>query len=212
MLFITRHFSVNFRTKRQIPIAYLAVSEKSKRSNVGQPQNDQRTAAAFLEVTRYFEQNDDEQVTINHLIDVMKQKLADTTHEAYGNTHMKNKLEEHFGERIVLTEINGQPNVVTFRTAANVVLQEYYKQQQQEEDTVEAKIKLVEAAAKLIKEDIKAVKTAHDAYPSCEDFKSKEACIKYLPDTLRVLLEGIFSRREIGVKVASIGQAINASS
>ena len=51
--------------------------------------------------------NDDEQITINHLIDLMKQKLADTTHEAYGNTHMKNKLEEHFGERIVLTEING---------------------------------------------------------------------------------------------------------
>ena len=57
---------------------------------------------------------------------------------------MKNKLEEHFGERIVLTEINGQPIVITFRTAANVVLQE----------------------------------------------------------------EGIVSRKEVGVKVASIGQAI----
>ena len=58
-------WSINFRTKRQIPIAHLTVSEKVKRPKVGWPQNDERTAA-FLEVARYLEQNDDEQITINH--------------------------------------------------------------------------------------------------------------------------------------------------
>lgn len=48
--------------------------------------------------------------------------------------------------------------MVTFRTAAKVVLQEYYKQQQQEEDTAEAKIKLVQAAAKLIEKTSKPSK------------------------------------------------------
>lgn len=79
-----------------------------------------------MEVARYLEENDDEQITINHLIDLMEQKLADTEHETYGFTHMKTRLREHFGERIIQTEINGKPNMVTFRTTARVVLQEYY--------------------------------------------------------------------------------------
>jgi len=62
----------------------------------------------------------------------MKQKLANTAHKAYGYTHMKKRLQEHFGEKILLTEINGKPNVATFRTTARTVLHDYYKQQQQE--------------------------------------------------------------------------------
>jgi len=58
---------------------------------------------------------------------------------------MKSKLQEHFGERIVQTEINGKPNVITFRTTARKVLQDYYSKQQQEKDnTSEEKIKLLQ--------------------------------------------------------------------
>ena len=65
------------------------------------------------------------------------------------------QLQEHFGERIVQTTINGKPSIITFRTTARVVLQGYYgKQKQQKENTTEKKIKLVQAVAKLIKEDI----------------------------------------------------------
>ena len=39
---------------------------------------------------------------------------------------MKTKLCQHFGE-IVITDINGKPNVVTFRTTA-AVLQDFYAQ------------------------------------------------------------------------------------
>ena len=85
----------------------------------------------------YLEENDDEQITINHLIDFMEQKLAGTMHEAYGYTHMKMRLQEHFGNRIFQTGINSKPNMVTFRTTARAVLQEYYiKQQQQQEKTL----------------------------------------------------------------------------
>ena len=122
---------------------------------------------------------------------------------------MKTKLQEHFGERLIQTEINGKPNVVTFRTTARVVLQDYYsKQQQQKQNTAEEKIKLVRAAAKLIKEDIKAIETAHEVYPHCNDLTSQEAGIEYLPNTLRVLLEELFAGKKAGVKMASIGQAM----
>lgn len=193
--------SVNFRTKKRTQF-------DSKRLKLGRPQDDKR-AEAFFEIASYLEDNDDEQITINDLIDLMNQKLADDTdYEAYGYTYMKTRLQEHFGERIVQTEINGKPNVVTFRTKVRVVLQDYYSKQQQKQDTAEEKMKLVQAAAKLIKEDIKAIETSHEVYPCCDELKSEEAGIKYLPDTLRVLLEELFAGKKTGVKVASIGQAM----
>ena len=70
------------------------------------------------------------------------------------------------------------------------------------------KMKLIQAAAKLIKEDIKAIKTSHEVYPACDALESPEAGIDFLPDTLKALLEGLFSGKNTAVKVASIGQAI----
>ena len=62
---------------------------------------------------------------------------------------------EHFGERLIFTEINGKGNVATFRTTAKTVLQQYYDKQQEERlSTDEEKIKIVLAASKIIKEDI----------------------------------------------------------
>jgi hypothetical protein len=189
-----------------MPMAQLVSTEKSKK--LGRPQVDER-AVAFLEVARYLEENDDEQITIDHLVDLMEQKLENTANEAYSCIHMKKRLKEHFGERIIMTEINGKPNVVTFRTTARVVLHEYHKQQQQQEETTtEKKMKLVRAAARLIKEDIKAIKTSHEVYPSCDDLESQKAGVEFLPDTLKALLEELFSGKKTGVEVASIGQAI----
>ena len=69
------------------------------------------------------------------------------------------------------------------------------------------KIRLVEAAAKLIREDIKAVETSHTVYPSYNELGSNE-CINFLPDTLRSLLEGLIKGKGTQTKIASIGQAI----
>ena len=49
--------------------------------------------------------DDDEQITINDLIDLMNQKLANTDYDKYCYTYMKTRLQEHFGERIVQTEL-----------------------------------------------------------------------------------------------------------
>ena len=84
----------------------------------------------------------------------MNQKLTDTKIMKNSYTHKKMKLQEYFGERIVQSEINGKPNVATFRTTARVVLQDYYskqqqqQQQQQKKNTTE-KIKPVQAYKQL---------------------------------------------------------------
>ncbi len=69
-------------------------------------------------------------------------------------------------------------------------------------------MRLVQAAARLIKEDIKSITMTHDVYPSCDDLRSQETGTEFLPDTLKELLKGLFPEQNTGVKVASIGQAI----
>ena len=95
-------------------------TDGAKKPRIGRPKEDMRSAA-FLEVARYLEENDDEQITINDLVDLMKQKLGDTEYEAYSHQHMQNSLEEHFGLKIkiIQTAINGKTNMVTFRTTGH---------------------------------------------------------------------------------------------
>ena len=77
---------------------------------------------AFVKVAKFLEDNDDEQITVGDLVEKMEEYLNNTDSEAYGRSHMKTKLLENFGDKIIITDINGKPNVVTFRTTATAIL------------------------------------------------------------------------------------------
>ena len=59
--------------------------------------------------------------------------------EAYGVQHMKNRLKEHFGDKIIISEINGKQNVVTFRNTVRSILQEFFEQSNSYQSTEERK-------------------------------------------------------------------------
>ena len=107
--------SVNFRTGKQIPKRCNTCD--SKRAKLGRPTHDVQTEA-FLKVTQYLEQNDDEQLTINTLIQKMAEYIDDTDIQPYGFIYMKAQIQKHFGNKVNITEINGKPNVVTFWSTA----------------------------------------------------------------------------------------------
>ena len=102
--------SVNFRTGRQIPAMFLRDEPPTKKKRVGRPQDVDQTEA-FLKVAQFLQENDDEQITVNDLIEVMNGFLEESQSIAYGHTHMKARLKEHFGDQIIITEINGKSNV-----------------------------------------------------------------------------------------------------
>ncbi len=110
----------------------------------------------------------------------------------------------YFGDSIVITHVNGKSNVVTFRSTAKAVLQEFCISQQRSDPNTE-KLRFVQTAAKLIMSDIKSVETSHDHYPSCN---AEDTCIDFLPETLRILLEGLIVSKGAKMKIAAIGQAI----
>jgi len=193
---------VNYRTGKNIP----KVHGKSHKKRSGRPQ-DQQKLEAFLKVVTFLEENDDEQTTITDLTDMMNQHLENTDSTAYTPSHMKSRLLEHFGDRILITEINGKSNVVTFRTTAQAVLHEFHSQQKSNTPEQE-KMSIIEAAAKFIREDIKSVPSSNSHYPSFREIESEEENLNFLPKSLRFLLQEIIKRKNVGVQTASIGQAI----
>ena len=54
-------------------------------------------------------------------------------------------LHEHFGDRIIQTEINGKPNVVTCSNKAKAVLCEFYSHQKADPES--EKRRIVQTAA-----------------------------------------------------------------
>ena len=75
-------------------------------------------------------------------------------------------LDENDNEQITINDIidqrdiNGKPNMVTFRITARVLLQQFYNQQRQYPE--EEKIRLIQTGAKRIRDDIKAVQIPHN--------------------------------------------------
>lgn len=144
--------STNFRTCRQIPIAFQTDECTPNKRSRGRSLNATQVSA-FLEVAQYLQDNDDEQITVIDLIEKMKERCGTL---AYSAVHMKNKLENHFGDSIIITEINGKQNVVTFRTNASAILQAFYERPKTSDPSEEQK-EIIKTAGRLILNDIKSL-------------------------------------------------------
>jgi hypothetical protein len=155
------------------------------------------------------EENDEEQITVSDLVTKMTEELAacGSTEEPYSVKYMKQRLLEHYGEKIVITQLGGRENVVTFRTTASSILQEYYSAGKHKYDDEEEKIRLIVTAGKLIRNDAKLLEFSHLVYPTTEDMSSIDSATQYLPQSLLVLLQTIIGKTHTK-KVASIGHAI----
>ena len=107
---------------------------------------------------------------------------------------MKQQLQSDLGDKIIISEINGKPNVVTFRSSAANILSEFKNKQLK--DSEDAKQQIIKTAAKLIKCDIKAIKQFMDTYPTFSEMSSTEAALTFIPESLKTFLQTIFSGKK----------------
>jgi 5'-3' exonuclease len=190
--------SGNFRSGKNVPEVFSTCKENASSSR-GRPNTSHKL---FLRVTKYLEENDDEQTTIKDLVDYMKSLSEE---EAYSHQHMKIKLKRHYGMSIIITELNGKENVVTFRQTATNILHNFYKESEVLKSDEENKRFLIKTAATLIKNDIRNMPVDKSFYPSVQDILSKEG---HLPNSLSSFLKTVTSENVSSTKVNSIGQAI----
>ena len=140
--------SVNFRTGKQIPQSYSTTETASKKMKTGRPQNKEKRDA-FLATVQYLKDNDEELLlSISDLQDKMNDYLDNPELCAYGHTHMKEELLGHLKNEIVITEINGRSNVVTLKSTADSILQEFHKSQVANKSQEEEKQMIIQTAAR----------------------------------------------------------------
>ncbi|CAC5392560.1 unnamed protein product [Mytilus coruscus] len=111
--------SVNFRTGKNIPIG----TPDQKRKKQGTPDHTEANTA-FLRTMDYFQENEEDQLTVKYLVHQMTQFCGDL---AYTTVHMKSKIKTHFGDEAFITDVCGKPNVVTLRKTASALLQEFHQ-------------------------------------------------------------------------------------
>ena len=198
--------SVNFRTFKDIPLQYS--SSSSAKRTPGRPEESER-AKAFQKTVEYFEENDDEQLTVTELVQKMQEYLcADgSNQEAFSVRHMKDKLMTHFGDQIIITEIHGIPNVVTLHTNATTILYNFYKEQRLKDSQSET-MRIIRTAASLIRNEIKSIDSCTSTYPTTEQMTDPAKALAYLPPTLREMLQILFTGKDTEIQRASVGQAI----
>ena len=57
--------------------------------------------------------------------------------DSYIHKHMKKRITEHFGNNVIIAEINGKPNVVTLRSNAAFIFHAFYDRPKQQDADVE---------------------------------------------------------------------------
>ena len=118
---------------------------------------------AFLQVVKGHEERDGEQVTVNDLVREMEQICGE---EVFRTVYTKKRLLGYFGSSIIVTNINGQPNFVTFKQNASEILHTFYERPKIEDPDEQATF-IIHTAAKLIKLDIKSISSVFKLeYPS----------------------------------------------
>ena len=105
----------------------------------------------FNEVAKYLQENDDERITISERTEVTGKVCVDLK-MAYPNVWIKQKLLDRFGDDIMIGNINGKEDVVTFIFNVKKILAEFYDAiDSSSENIEEQKQRIIETAAKFIK-------------------------------------------------------------
>ena len=196
---------LNFRTGWGIPLRFREVPNEKRRKS-GRPK-DEDQEQAFSKMCSYLEANDEEPLTVSALGEKMKQYLCGEDSHQYGNQYLKQRLRERYGNSIYIAEGKGQNDIVTMKEKTSHILRSYFMRDG-DTDEESQKAAIIETAARLIKSDIKTeVPSVTDQYPGT-DMLNLDSTLRYLPNTLRFMLDFLFVGKDKSQKVAGVGQAI----
>ena len=121
--------------------------------------------------------------------------------------YLEQKIQENSQNDVIITEVNGVANVVTFTSTAPSILGKFYEEPRHN-DREKEQLHIIEKAATLIKSEIKSINTNKAAHLTSEEIESLEQNVSYIPHGLQPFLRKIFAERNPEKTSASIAQAI----
>lgn len=155
-------------------------------------QVDEEKSSAFQLLCKFLEDNDECQFTIDELLSTLN-TLNPTEVNVYSKKHLKRKLEKHYGEFITITETKGKCSTVCFSGCSSRILTDkwYGDRKIKHEDEVK---RVIETAAKLIRQEIRSRAYDCDVYPSVEEIESGNNNLA--PPSLKLLIDGILKPKK----------------
>ncbi|KAH3752647.1 hypothetical protein DPMN_187268 [Dreissena polymorpha] len=117
---------------------------------------------------KYLESHENEQLSVVELVNIMSEKCWN---DSYSSVCMKKRILEYFGDNIIIAEINGKHDIVTFKSEAHAILHSFYKRNKSDECKTE-KAAIISTAARFILNDIKAKDKGKNTYPQAPEITS----------------------------------------
>lgn len=145
---------------------------------------------SFIKVCDFIEESDDCQHRISDLLQLMKSLSG--RDQVYESKYFKTLLLNHFGERLLITNITNKSSIVCLRDRADKVLSEtwYSQKKNNKEDEIR---RIVSTAAALIRQEIQNQVYDDSSYPSVEDIRSGGKDV--VPELLNLFLNDLTKRR-----------------
>ena len=158
-------------------------------SSAGRPP-DPHMSKLFDQLCDRIEAADDELYTLTEMRDLMK-RIGECD-EVYSEKQIKQKLIEKYEDHIFFSEVCGRKNVVCFRNmASRVITNKWYAER--EDSFVDESQRIVTAAAKLVKAQIREYAFSNDTYPVESEYNDAKSAKQWVPSLLKIFMENIVS-------------------
>jgi len=103
---------------------------------------------------------------------------------------LKANLEAKYDDHLFFAEVRGKRNVICFRNMASCIINEKWYSDRKSKIEDES-LRIVIAAAKLIKAEIRELQHDKDKYPLCSDFSNLDSARSFVPDLLSAFMRNI---------------------
>lgn len=145
---------------------------------------------AFDQLCGYLEDNDECQYDIKELVSIMKEYSLDDQ-SYYSEEYLKKKLKAHYGDAIYITSRSGKW-IVCFRGTASRILNDNWYEECYKNDSDE-RMRIVEAAAIIIREDIYSLTCDCENYPNIDEIAS--GGYNEIPKSLKCFLQSVMKSK-----------------
>lgn len=137
----------------------------------------------------YLEENTECQYTATELRDIIKQ-LPGGEDEEISDYLLKTRLKQKYDGGVIFTEMNGKPTIFSFLGTAHQILSEQWYQNR-EKSEVSERLRIVQTAAAIIKEDIRAKIYETKNYPTFGDMERGGTDL--IPNSLQLFMKCVTS-------------------
>lgn len=158
-------------------------------SEVGPVGRPATAESRFSKLCDYIDHSDECQFTIRELQDLMSKITGEPG--TYSDLWLKKLLLKKYEDRILVSNVSGKKNIICLSDTAHRIIDSWYKDR--EIDKQAERLRIVMAAADIIKEDIQKMTCDTQSYPGVNEIKSGDE--KLIPESLALFTSRVTKKR-----------------